>query len=75
MLSDKRWPRPRAVYQRVVEQLQHKAAASFLCAVNDAYTIDPWSGCGLPFATSTSDACSAPAHGPPSVFGWLDGQY
>ena len=75
VLSDERWPRPRAVYQRVVEQLQHKAAASFLCAVNDAYTIDPWSGCGLPFATSTSDACSAPAHGPPSVFGWLDGQY
>ena len=75
VLSEERWPRPRAAYLSVIAQLQRRAAASFLCAVTDAHVADPWTGCGVPFVTSTSDACSSPARGLPGVVGWLDGQY
>ena len=74
-LDHESWPRPRAAYKSVIQQLQRRAAASFLCAVDDAHQDDSWTGCCVPFATSTSDACSNPARGLPGVVGWLDGQY
>jgi hypothetical protein len=75
ILNQAQWPRPHAAYASIVQQLQGRAAASFWCAVDDAHHEDPWTGCGVPFVTSSSDACSNPTRGLPGVMGWLDGQY